>query len=92
MRDLEDPTHAFPIGSMSRTGSRKARLDPQSEDLDLGPAPVVHAGDDDWSDSPPPRTAARPMIDARFVVAWLIVAGGLVALAALAVAVAVLYS
>jgi uncharacterized membrane protein YphA (DoxX/SURF4 family) len=87
LRDLEDPTHGFPIRALS---SRKKR-DLTDEELDeVGlPPPIdndVEEPDDRITD---PRR--RPVVDARVVALWLLVFSGLVVLGVLALAAAVVY-
>jgi hypothetical protein len=90
LRDLEAPTHAFPIG----TAGPKSRARRRTTDVDeifLGEAPVVHRGDDDYPDTPAPPPRRPVMVDARWVAAWLAAATMLAVIAALAGAIAFLY-
>jgi hypothetical protein len=87
LRDLEDPTHAFPIGGRGKAPKSLANSD---EFLLLNDPPITAADEDDgdYPDTPP---RATPQIDARLVAVWLVLATVLSILAALAAAAAVVY-
>jgi hypothetical protein len=95
LRDLEDPTHAFPIGAATRAPSAgapapatKKRRVTADDMLDLSEAPITPDDDDyDFPELP----SRKPMIDARLVALWLVAATLLAVLAGLAAAVAVVY-
>jgi len=83
LRDLEDPTHAFPIG-----GKRK-KVDSEDDLLMLDPP--IRIDDEDEGDFPEPTTPKRPAIDARLVALWLVVASLLAVLLGIGLALAVVY-
>jgi hypothetical protein len=100
LRDLDNPTAAFPIGALNandgrRPGRRRGRLD--EDETELRPMVRARGADDDdeidveldaASMQAPPR---RVTLDLRFLALWLIAASGLAMLAAVATAAVVLF-
>ncbi|MEQ1500776.1 MAG: hypothetical protein ABMB14_01030 [Myxococcota bacterium] len=92
LRDLEDPTAAFPIGAL-RSGLPKRRS-PAEEDTDRRHAVPLLDDDEDEDEYPElPLDGTRHRrvtVDLRFVALWLIAATMLAMMAAVAAAAALL--